>query len=141
MMKTDDGISFIAGWPTGTNGKSAVSDWEKDLRRRSLARFHELGIPGVRSEEWKYTNLSPVLERQYRLAVPKPLGNAGWLAPYIHAQDITLVMVNGFYSESDSRIPKSIPGVEITSLEGAFSGSPERFKAVLDLKTPHPFAA
>jgi hypothetical protein len=34
--------------------------WLEDLRSRGAARFTALGIPTVRDEEWRFTNVAPI---------------------------------------------------------------------------------
>jgi len=36
-------------------------------RREAFARFEDLGFPTKRHEEWKYTNLKPILNKDYRV--------------------------------------------------------------------------
>ena len=35
------------------------------LRKKSMDRFEQQGFPTTRDEEWKYTNLKPVLKQDY----------------------------------------------------------------------------
>lgn len=37
------------------------------LRRQAFQNFEQLGFPTVRHEEWKYTNLKPILKNDYKL--------------------------------------------------------------------------
>lgn len=41
-----------------------------DIRREALKRFENQGFPTKRDEEWKYTNLKPILKEDFRL-LPK----------------------------------------------------------------------
>ena len=36
------------------------------LRKEALDRFELTGFPSTKDEEWKYTNLKPVLKHDYR---------------------------------------------------------------------------
>ena len=38
-----------------------------NMRKEALDRFEALGFPTTRDEEWKYTNLKPVLNRDYKI--------------------------------------------------------------------------
>ncbi|MGH8587544.1 MAG: hypothetical protein ACREWE_15630, partial [Gammaproteobacteria bacterium] len=55
---------------------AAEPPWLRAIRRRALARFGELGFPGRRDEDWKYTDVSTIAERPLRVALPGvgPLG-------------------------------------------------------------------
>ena len=37
------------------------------LRKKAMDRFEQQGFPTTRDEEWKYTNLKPVLKQDYRI--------------------------------------------------------------------------
>ncbi len=41
-------------------------DWLDSLREQGHARYAEMGLPTVKLEDWKYTNLQPVAETPYR---------------------------------------------------------------------------
>ncbi len=48
------------------------------LRKTAIARFAELGFPGPRDEEWRFTPLTPLVQTPFRLspvAAPFPLGD------------------------------------------------------------------
>ncbi len=38
-------------------------EWLRDLRREAFLEFSERGYPSVRQEDWKYTNVAPVIGR------------------------------------------------------------------------------
>jgi Fe-S cluster assembly protein SufD len=43
-------------------------EWLAGIRREALSRFAALGFPGVKNEEWKYTNVGPIAKVPFRLA-------------------------------------------------------------------------
>src|SRR5215470_4296235 len=84
-----------------TQGTVAESSWVSQLRRAALSRFATLGLPTVRQEEWKYTNVAPMTK--FPFALPA-LGSNGVtqdrLGP-IMLGEVTcaqLVFVNGRYA-------------------------------------------
>jgi len=111
------------------NGQTA-SDLHK-LRKKALQSFEDLGFPTTRHEEWKYTNVSPLLDQNFEISEPY---QPGLLSKdkvnefkFTDLEDQTLVFVNGHFAAelSDS---SAIPGeIEILSLQDAFKKNPDRF--------------
>src|SRR4051812_49996154 len=44
--------------------------WLDDLRNRGAAKFAALGVPTVRDEEWRFTNVTPLNAIDFALAGP-----------------------------------------------------------------------
>lgn len=44
--------------------------WFTPTRERAMDRFHELGFPTTRHEEWRFTNIKPIAETPFALAEP-----------------------------------------------------------------------
>jgi Fe-S cluster assembly protein SufD len=89
-------------------------------RQAALARFEELGIPTLRHEEWKYTNLRALAETAF-----EPRSNAD-VSPaelesmtHIVAGAPRLVFVNGRYSATLSHLDGIHAGVEVRNLANA----------------------
>jgi Fe-S cluster assembly protein SufD len=90
------------------------------VRRQALSRFAELGFPTVRHEEWKHTNIMPVVGVDYALFSPSELTLADiepFLLPDVEAN--TLVFVNGSFAAHLSNII-SDKGIEAMPLSEAF---------------------
>jgi Fe-S cluster assembly protein SufD len=112
--------TFEAATPPGTPA------WLRERRRAAIARFAEIGFPSPREEDWRYTNLSPIVTTPFRPAVdaaadalgpgaiePFRLGPAAWPR---------LVFVNGRYAPALSA-PGPLPaGVRAGSLAAALAG-------------------
>ena len=100
-------------------------DWLHGLRRRAAERFGELGFPTARkgNEKWKYTNVGPIARETFSLETNgaskgltvDSLAEDGLL----HNGQITLVFVNGRYSEALSTPSESSNGVRISTLAEA----------------------
>ena len=39
--------------------------WVLRLRENAFARFEELGFPTTKDEEWKYTNVAPIIKQGF----------------------------------------------------------------------------
>jgi Fe-S cluster assembly protein SufD len=83
------------------------------VRKQALARFAELGFPTTRHEEWKYTNILPIVKRDY--AFPLETHTLQTSAMSVTSDDIApfllpdteanvLVFVNGTFAAELSSI-------------------------------------
>jgi Fe-S cluster assembly protein SufD len=96
--------------------------WLQDLRERAAARFTALGFPTVRHEEWRFTNVAPVVGVEY---VPAP--EAAPAPTRIDAVPFgtaahRLVVVNGRFSAALSRLGGLPAGVRAGSLAAVLAG-------------------
>jgi Fe-S cluster assembly protein SufD len=100
--------------------KAAGGDRLLPTRKAAIARFAELGFPTTQHEEWKYTNVAPIVRTSY-----KPAGHANvaarQLAPFLFGDEFvhTVVFLNGWFSAELSRGVRLPAGVEVTSLRAA----------------------
>ncbi len=117
---------------TGPLKKEKSPDWLARLREEGLVRFRTLGIPTVKDEEWKYTNLSALAGHRYKLSaksVLSPAQRKDVLKRYCGKEDMNIVFVNGALDKELSSLAKippplgeeSLPaaGVEISMLRDA----------------------
>ncbi len=92
-------------------------------RQEAIEHFSSLGLPGRKSESWKYTNIARVLRHNYSVQV-KPTG------PEVSADDIEtllipdldahlVVLVNGQYRKDLSSIGALPDAVVVTGLAEA----------------------
>jgi Fe-S cluster assembly protein SufD len=83
--------------------------WLEDLRARGAARFAALGVPTVRDEEWRFTNVTALNSIEFAPAGPIS-GAAERLAGVAYTDAaIRLVIVNGRFDGTLSRT-KGLPG-------------------------------
>jgi Fe-S cluster assembly protein SufD len=85
--------------------------WLQNLREKAGAVFESLDFPTTRDEEWKYTNVAPILKVPYReLFDPEMNGlnrlTARDVEPFMFAEssDSRLVFVNGAFSRELSSL-------------------------------------
>jgi Fe-S cluster assembly protein SufD len=93
-------------------------------RKQAITRFAELGFPTVRHEEWKYTNVLPVVKNHYAvLPALQPLSKEDvepFLVPAMNAN--VLVIVNGVFVPELSTISQQSgveSGIEVMSFAEA----------------------
>ncbi len=90
------------------------------LRHEAFSEFEKKGIPTTRNEEWKYTRIGGVLNKDYNFSlnavtISAEELNAYRLPGFENANE--LVFVNGFYSDSLSKIISE--GLVVLPLETA----------------------
>jgi Fe-S cluster assembly protein SufD len=91
--------------------------WLRRERADALARFAESGLPGVREESWKYTDLRGLAKQRFTTGQPLALDAAamrGFLPAGLDAH--RLVFVNGQYAPALSDIGTLPRGVSLGPL-------------------------
>jgi len=92
------------------------------LREHAFKSFSQMGIPGSKHEEWKYTRVAGLFNREFQMPAGPLTGSITMddlneLRLPGHQQANELVFVNGFYSFSLSRIQSE--GLKVLALEEA----------------------
>jgi Fe-S cluster assembly protein SufD len=109
--------------------------WTCQLREAAIARFAELGFPTTHLEEWKYTNVAPIVRTPFT-----PTGDdldgptvvrALARAVYQGSHGPRLVFVNGHYAPQFSGIHPLPQGMRLESLATALSGERARVEPYL----------
>ena len=110
-----------------------VPKWVEGLRQPAFDKVQHAGLPTLRDEEWRYTNVKPIAEGKYELVTDTAEIDAAKLSPYLSDSDINLVFIDGVLSTSLSQLQKLPTGVHIASLHQAFSQDPERIQKLVEL--------
>jgi len=108
------------------NGTSAP-DWVRSLKLSAITRFEALGFPTTKNEDWHFTSVAPIAEREFDLlAPPADKVTAAQLEPFTFgATDWhTLVFVNGRYDASLSSAEALPDGVTLLPLARAYEELP-----------------
>ncbi len=103
--------------------------WLKELRDQAMARFVELGFPGKRNEEWRFTNLAPLTKVAFERTSESPEPNVHDILPdqWQHA----LVFVNGRFSSSLSKTSGLPDGVVVRDLASTIGQGADAIEATL----------
>jgi Fe-S cluster assembly protein SufD len=105
--------------------KESVGDaqpWLDELRKTGMARFDAVGFPSSKDENWRHTNLQPIVRTKFALA-----GNDITDAAIDRAREFAfgreavseLVFINGHYHAQLSKLGKLPRGVIVKSLAAA----------------------
>lgn len=112
----DTYLSHVARVEKGDAGNAF--GWLQPIRQEAFARFHELGFPTIREEEWRFTNTAPIARTVFEPAPPGEGVNANRVAPFtLRESDASrLVFVNGRFAPELSFTGSLPSGVIISSL-------------------------
>lgn len=102
------------------------------LREVAFRRFADVGFPTTRDEEWRFTNVAPIVRRTFAAAKKEAPGDVDQLAPWTAGN--RLVFVNGYRTETVLDLPK---GVQI----GDFNADAEQYLAKHADLERNPFVA
>ncbi|HEX8724339.1 MAG TPA: Fe-S cluster assembly protein SufD [Gemmatimonadaceae bacterium] len=110
------------------NGGAAAPDWVRALRSSGLERFTQLGFPTTKNEDWHFTSVAPIAERQFVpfTAVSGDVRRTD-LEPYLFAGtgDWHLaVFVNGRFAPELSHLENLSDGVRVLPLARAWTDAP-----------------
>ena len=120
---------------TGTDSGSDAPgpNWLRGLRSAAAERFAAVGFPTRRDEEWRFTNVSPIVETPFTLAseAQSQLTMDG-LRPFTYEGmgGTQLVFVNGHF-HPDLSSPVFPHGVVVSSLASAMAAYPDLVEAHL----------
>jgi len=122
--------------------------WLTSARQTALARFSKMGLPTVKDEDWRFTNLAPLAGLSFA-PVPdlthSPISKETFSRlPFSGLGGSRLVFVNGHFSSGLSSIVGEEEGVKIMGLADAVAAEPalvERHLFRLAQKNATPFAS
>lgn len=91
------------------------------LRKEAIESFSKLNFPAAKDEEWRFTNISPLLKNQFVLPQVNKNISSNDLAKFLidGLEANLLTFVNGIYSEELSSISDLPEGVIICNIAGA----------------------
>ncbi|HSJ64276.1 MAG TPA: Fe-S cluster assembly protein SufD [Gemmatimonadaceae bacterium] len=105
------------------NGGAAGPAWVPSVRRSAIDRFAALGFPTPKNEDWHFTSVAPIAEREFRAGpADSSLVQPADLAPFIFNRPEwpTLVFVNGRFASELSTLSTLPRGVAVRSLAQAW---------------------
>ncbi len=85
------------------------------LRQQAIGRFEAAGFPTSRDEEWRQTNLGPLLRAEPEPAARHTL-RAGEAAPFLYPDCHRMIFVNGRYAAEASSPPERVTAVALADL-------------------------
>jgi Fe-S cluster assembly protein SufD len=103
-----------------------VLPWLRKLRRDAFARFCEVGFPTTHDEDWRFTNVSAMVQTPFRLTRNgRARRSQKELEPYqVAGVACQLVFVNGCFARELSLLSNLPDGVKVSSLAEEISSNP-----------------
>lgn len=105
-------------------------DWLLTFRQAGLQVFNQHGFPGIREEEWRFTNLS-ALNKSVFQPIDTGFADAEALQAYRLRDAWSVVLVNGRFSEPLSDLAGLPDAVTLRSMRQALQDNPELVKSLL----------
>ncbi|MFT5137063.1 MAG: Fe-S cluster assembly protein SufD [Arenicella sp.] len=106
-------------WLAGYADQQLIGEslpWLLEQRRQALTHFEKIGLPGVRDEKWRYTNLRALKSNLYQLASKGSKSNI----QLPQATGARLVFIDGYLDVEQSNM-LTVSGVQFVSLESALA--------------------
>ena len=137
LTKSTPSINFIDDFEKRFSEISKnIPSWFKEIKEQSLARFLEVGVPTVKNEEWKYTNISPMTQHVFNTSVESQIPDLTTFSKYINAEDINVVFINGIFSSKLSNLGKLSKGIKIISFTQALKEDSASLQKLLNKYAP-----
>ena len=138
MLNSQDTIKYFTEKHKELQEKQEASALVK-IREKGIADFAQLGIPTVRNEEWKYTRISGLFNKDFEFALDNDSVSFNEkefeqfrLPQHENANEI--VFINGIYSTILSNIRSSAKQLTVVALEEAARGE---YKEIVETHLGH----
>jgi len=90
--------------------------WLQELRDRAALWVNKLTIPSKRDEEWRFTDLSPLLKVNFSQPTRFDLAESALAELTLPSAPIRLVFINGVYAPALSTVTELPAGLVVTNL-------------------------
>ena len=111
---------YLAAFAEVERNRRKAPAWLTNLRANAMAQFEQLGFPTTRNEEWKYTNVAPLLKHEFRqiATLPRTVASLDNFT-YPESRHSQLVFVNGVFAKELSNLSAIPAGVTISNFAAA----------------------
>jgi len=129
MQLTDQHIpwyqSRFEAFEQGLNGTTSTS--MHAIRRKAMQRFVDLGFPTAHQEEWRFTNIVPITQKEFQPIVRSEIKSATKIdiQPHLVEHAHHLVFLDGVYSPELSDISSFPAGTKVGSVAEQLKSHPE----------------
>ncbi|MFX4221838.1 MAG: Fe-S cluster assembly protein SufD [Thalassobaculum sp.] len=126
-------LALLSGVPSTGDGP----EWLTKLRRSAVAEAERSGLPGVRTEAWKFTNLNAL--KALEPVAPTGTAPVGRPASFADVTAAELHLSNGRLTHADA-MPEGVDLVALSDPDGAPEWVSEALGTIADTAL-HPFTA
>ena len=97
------------------------------IRKEALKNFSDLSLPTLKDEEWRYTNISPLLKYNFTLPSEDLKISDELVNKFLFAdmQSNKLIFINGKFSKEKSKLLNLPEGTVAGSISDAIKNNPE----------------
>ena len=89
--------------------------WARAIRAKSATRFSELELPHRKMEDWRFTNIAPILRTPFGLVAGEPPIDANAISPFCYEGGVAeLVFVDGQFSTQLSRTSEGVTALSLS---------------------------
>ena len=125
--------SLLAGYEAPRGGIA----WLNRRRAAALERANALAVPTTRDEEWRFTDIAPLLKTGFRPAARQAHPSLADLSDFIAREaTLRLVFVDGAYSPELSLVKGLPDGVTVAPLAAALGSHAVVIEPQLGLRAP-----
>ncbi|MFN8008146.1 MAG: Fe-S cluster assembly protein SufD [Terriglobia bacterium] len=125
IQVTDEKELYLSSFADLQRTKNGLEPaWLKTLRQTAIDSFEQKGFPSVHDEEWRFSNIAPIVKTPFKPATPQghkltekkiqPWSLGSW-------ENHRLVFVNGAFSAELSSLSSLPPGVTLSGLSQAMN--------------------
>ncbi len=120
--KADHWTGSARTWMEAREGEPAFLS---ELRAKGLETFQSIGFPTTRDEEWRHTNVAPIVRTRYERPPTLPEISLQQLGPFSYADCTQLVFVDGHFAPDLSSMLDLPEGVIVEPMSRALEEHPD----------------
>ncbi len=106
--------------------------WLQQQRRQALDTYTDMGLPGRKDEEWRYTRIRELQQHSFKPVVTAGLVDTQQIIRHQLSDAIVLVFIDGFFQANLSKLDDIPNNVVICNLAAAIEHHPELVEIWLD---------
>lgn len=105
------------------NGAAKSPSWVNELRKSALASFEQKGFPTTKMEDWKYTNVTPIVRSNFRYSASADTVTPEFVRSLLieGVEQFVVTFVNGHFSREHSKLEGLPTGVVVKNLVEAYT--------------------
>jgi len=139
MIKTSDSVgTYREAFEALAAAREDQPSWLRETRERAMGAFERLGFPTTRDEDWRFTNIQPVVDARFRAGVSAAAVRPSQVRPFLvpGVEGAVVVCVDGRFSATLSQLAQLPEGIFAGSLDAALAWDAARLQRHLAAHAP-----